>query len=421
MTLGAARAAAQPGDGRAAAAGGARPGRRSSRGDDEPRDADPGEVEAAQARAGGPRARCSRASTRATARSSRSARRSTSPTSSCGRWSCCATPRRVAAQLARALRARHRRRVPGHQPRAARARRVLCAARDPRVHGRRRAPVDLPLPKRRPRGLPRPSGRRAGERPRHARCCRCAATSARRRRSSRRVNAVGAALLDGFARAHRPAESDGGAGAGGAAAHPRGGAAARTPSSGSRRRSSSSRPPESSTPHVVAEARSLAERLRELVDAGEAQPRRDRRPAARLHPRRRLRARRWPRAGLDPYVVGGRGYWSQQQVEDLIRLLGVVANPLDDELLFGALACPAVAVSPDALWLLRQARRREQPPRLAGARGPLRRAATRARPTRARSGSTTIDAGDDASASRRFCAHPREPARRRAAADAWRT
>ena len=63
------------------------------------------------------------------------------------------------------------------------------------------------------------------------------------------------------------------------------------------------------------------------------------------------------RAGLAPYVVGGRGYWSQQQVEDALRLLGVIANPLDDELLFGALASPACGASPDALWLLRQAAR----------------------------------------------------------------
>ncbi len=65
------------------------------------------------------------------------------------------------------------------------------------------------------------------------------------------------------------------------------------------------------------------------------------------------------RAGLRPYVVGGRGYWTQQQVEDLIRLLGVVANPLDDERLFGALASFAAGVAPDALWLLREAARAE--------------------------------------------------------------
>ncbi len=61
------------------------------------------------------------------------------------------------------------------------------------------------------------------------------------------------------------------------------------------------------------------------------------------------------RAGLAPYVVGGRGYWSHQQVEDMLRLLSCVANPLDDEMLFGALSSPAVGVSPDALWMLRRA------------------------------------------------------------------
>jgi ATP-dependent exoDNAse (exonuclease V) beta subunit len=61
------------------------------------------------------------------------------------------------------------------------------------------------------------------------------------------------------------------------------------------------------------------------------------------------------RAGLSPYVVGGRGYWSQQQVADVCALLAVIANPLDDQALFGALASPACAVAPDTLWLLRAA------------------------------------------------------------------
>ncbi len=52
------------------------------------------------------------------------------------------------------------------------------------------------------------------------------------------------------------------------------------------------------------------------------------------------------RAGLRPYVVGGRGYWSQQQVEDVRCLLGAVANPLDDQPLLGALASPAGGVLP---------------------------------------------------------------------------
>ena len=52
------------------------------------------------------------------------------------------------------------------------------------------------------------------------------------------------------------------------------------------------------------------------------------------------------RAGLRPYVVGGRGYWSQQQVADVCALLATIANPLDDQALFGALASPACAAAP---------------------------------------------------------------------------
>ncbi len=102
----------------------------------------------------------------------------------------------------------------------------------------------------------------------------------------------------------------------------------------------------------VAEARRLAARLRELADAGED-------PAEMVV---LLRAfthvaafeRALTEAGLDPYVVGGRGFWSQQQIEDLRCLLAVVANPLDDEALFGALASPACGLLPDTLWLLRK-------------------------------------------------------------------
>src|SRR3954471_3030895 len=60
-------------------------------------------------------------------------------------------------------------------------------------------------------------------------------------------------------------------------------------------------------------------------------------------------------AGLDPYVVGGRGFWSQQQIDDLRCLLAVISNPLEDEALFGALASPACGLLPDTLWLLRRA------------------------------------------------------------------
>ncbi|HTT93703.1 MAG TPA: UvrD-helicase domain-containing protein [Solirubrobacterales bacterium] len=117
--------------------------------------------------------------------------------------------------------------------------------------------------------------------------------------------------------------------------------------------------------NCLAEARTLAARLRELHDAGV-----DRGAMVVL-----LRAfthldaheDSLARAGLRPYVVGGRGYWSQQQVADVTALLLTIANPLDDEALFGALASPACAVAPDTLWLLRAAagRRRHAWPALA--------------------------------------------------------
>jgi len=105
--------------------------------------------------------------------------------------------------------------------------------------------------------------------------------------------------------------------------------------------------------NCLAEARSVAERLRELNESGI-----DRGAMVVL-----LRAfthldayeDSLERAGLRPYVVGGRGYWSQQQVSDVCALLATIANPLDDQALFGALACPACGAAPDTLWLLRAA------------------------------------------------------------------
>ena len=113
-------------------------------------------------------------------------------------------------------------------------------------------------------------------------------------------------------------------------------------------------PPVGSPAKVIAEARFLAQRLRELVDGGEAE-RGEIVVLLRAFTHVDAYEEALTRAGLRPFVVGGRGYWTQQQVEDLIRLLGVVANPLDDEYLFGALASFANGVSPDALWLLRRA------------------------------------------------------------------
>jgi ATP-dependent helicase/nuclease subunit A len=105
--------------------------------------------------------------------------------------------------------------------------------------------------------------------------------------------------------------------------------------------------------NCLAEARFVAERLRELADAGV--PRGEMVVLLRAFTHLDAYEDSLERAGLRPYVVGGRGYWSQQQVADVCALLAVIANPLDDHALFGALASPACGVAPDTLWLLRAA------------------------------------------------------------------
>jgi len=106
-------------------------------------------------------------------------------------------------------------------------------------------------------------------------------------------------------------------------------------------------------PNHLAEARFLAERLRELAESGVERGE----MVVLLRAFTHLDAYEdsLDRAGLRPYTIGGRGYWSQQQVADVCALLATIANPLDDQALFGALASPACALAPDTLWLLRAA------------------------------------------------------------------
>jgi ATP-dependent exoDNAse (exonuclease V) beta subunit len=105
--------------------------------------------------------------------------------------------------------------------------------------------------------------------------------------------------------------------------------------------------------NCLAEARFVAARLRELAEAGV--PRGEMVVLLRAFTHLDAYEDSLERAGLRPYVVGGRGYWSQQQVADVCALLAVIANPLDDHALFGALASPACGAAPDTLWLLRAA------------------------------------------------------------------
>jgi ATP-dependent exoDNAse (exonuclease V) beta subunit len=56
--------------------------------------------------------------------------------------------------------------------------------------------------------------------------------------------------------------------------------------------------------------------------------------------------------GIPVHVVGGRGYWSQQQVSDLRHWLSALANPLDELAIYSVLASPLVGLSLDGVALI---------------------------------------------------------------------
>ena len=56
--------------------------------------------------------------------------------------------------------------------------------------------------------------------------------------------------------------------------------------------------------------------------------------------------------GIPMHVVGGRGYWGQQQVADLRHWLAALANPLDGLALYSVLASPLGGLSLDAVALI---------------------------------------------------------------------
>ena len=101
------------------------------------------------------------------------------------------------------------------------------------------------------------------------------------------------------------------------------------------------------------EARAVARRVRELVDAGEATPG----EIVLLFAagtdadwyEDELR-----QAGLPTYRATGKGYFGQQQVVDLLAYLRLLQNRYDDEALVTVLAAPFVGVSNDALALIRR-------------------------------------------------------------------
>jgi len=110
-------------------------------------------------------------------------------------------------------------------------------------------------------------------------------------------------------------------------------------------------------PHRAAEARMLAKRIDQLIAAGECTP-----GEVVVLVRATTHLAAFERAledrGIATYVMGGRGYWSAQQVGDLRAYLGALANPLDDLALYTALASPLGGVSLDALVVVADAARR---------------------------------------------------------------
>ena len=106
-------------------------------------------------------------------------------------------------------------------------------------------------------------------------------------------------------------------------------------------------------PHRRAEARVIAHRLRRELEAGRAA--RDIVVLVRATASLRLFEEALEEQGVPTYVVGGRGYWSQQPVRDGLAYLAALANPLDEEALLGVLASPFCGVGSDALILLADA------------------------------------------------------------------
>jgi ATP-dependent helicase/nuclease subunit A len=97
-----------------------------------------------------------------------------------------------------------------------------------------------------------------------------------------------------------------------------------------------------------AEARLLAQRLRDLVDAGDARPE-DVVVLFRGLGDLAVYERALEDQGLLTLSVGGRGYWGRQVVRDLCAWLSALANPCDETALYGVLASPLVGLSSDAL------------------------------------------------------------------------
>ncbi|MGC9220062.1 MAG: UvrD-helicase domain-containing protein [Solirubrobacteraceae bacterium] len=101
----------------------------------------------------------------------------------------------------------------------------------------------------------------------------------------------------------------------------------------------------------VAEARVLARRVRDLIGTGQAQAG-DVVVLTRATTGMRVYEQALEQEGVPTYVIGGRGYWSNPQVLELIAYLRALANKLDTEAWYTVLASPLCGLSLDGLVLL---------------------------------------------------------------------
>ncbi len=106
----------------------------------------------------------------------------------------------------------------------------------------------------------------------------------------------------------------------------------------------------------AAEARLLAQRLDDLIGSGAARPR-DVVVLMRASSDLPAYERALQDRGLPTIAAGAGGYWSGQQVGDLLAYLRTLANPLDELAVYSLLASPLIGVSSDGLALLARAAR----------------------------------------------------------------
>jgi ATP-dependent helicase/nuclease subunit A len=101
----------------------------------------------------------------------------------------------------------------------------------------------------------------------------------------------------------------------------------------------------------AAEARLIAQRVSDLITAGEFAAR-DIAVLLRASTDIAVYERALQEAGVATLASGGGGFWARQQIQDLTSYLAALVNPRDEASLLGVLASPLVGVSSDGLALL---------------------------------------------------------------------